>query len=88
MKPKDIQTEWVKHLPRGSKEYEEFKSLVKNSTQILTRMDEILRDQEEAIDKVELSEKQYSTPNWDVLQAHRNGRKEQINNIRALLQHL
>lgn len=82
---RDIQIEWVKHLKRGTKEYEEFKSLVRNSTTILDRLSDILKEQMDALETSELSEKQYDQSNWAMLQAHRNGKKQQIVATLALL---
>jgi len=84
---KDISSDWIKHKPRGSKEQEEFASLVRNSTLILERLSEIIETKEKEILDLESNEAQYDK-NWAVLQAHRNGKKEALRYFKTLTQHL
>lgn len=83
---KKLDSRWTRHLKGDEKE--EFQALVRNSTQVLTRLYNIILDEEERIYEAESKETDYSASDWANLQAHRNGRKQELRTLRKLVEHL
>lgn len=80
-----LATLWTQHL-RG-KEKEDFELYVRNSTQLLTRLNDIIESEETKVWEEERSGEQYDA-GWQFKQAHRNGKKEVLGLIKKLTQHL
>lgn len=78
-------TLWCKKLK--GKEKEDFETYVRNATQIVERLRDIIREREEEIGKSETSD-DYESGSWAYKQAHRNGRKEELNALKTLTAHL
>ena len=83
---KRLSTAWVQH--KHSDDKQKFADLVFNSTAILTRLDEILNEHASALAASEASSEPYDNPNWAYLQAHRNGQKDMIRQLKKLTAHL
>jgi hypothetical protein len=81
MKP--VSTEWVQDLdPTKKKDFEE---VLRNSTYVLTQLRSIIDRWDDQLQASERGKKQYDVPNWQVLQAHRNGNAEYIQKMKDLL---
>lgn len=77
-----MHTVWFSHLP--TEEQEEFKNLVKNSTRVLNRAKEIIDIEDTAIERFENTVDSYKNPSWAYMQAHINGRKAALQDIKKL----
>lgn len=80
-----LSIDWIKHLK--GKEKEDFATLVRNSTQVLTRLKEVIEELEEEVYNSESGEDQYEK-DWQYLQAHRNGKKQALRRLKKLVTHL
>lgn len=79
-----LSNDWTKHL-RDPKEKKEFERIVKASTILLSRLNDILSEYEKEISKQELKLDSYDSPSWSHKQAHLNGRRQSINRIKDLI---
>jgi len=75
---------WTKHL-KTEEEKERFKNSVLGSKLVLTRLQELLKEVEDDLDKVELNTKIYDLPNWDYRQADNNGFRRALKTINKIL---
>jgi hypothetical protein len=74
---------WTKHL-KDEKAKKEFEAYLRNSTQLVTVLLNILDDQERSLQSIENSITQFETPSWSERQAWINGRHAQIRAIKDL----
>lgn len=79
-----IHLDWVKNS-ESDKDKEDFESILRNNTRIFRRLSEILTEWEDSLNRQERGKDQYETPNWDKLQAHRNGNIEILQKLRDLI---
>ena len=77
-------TVWTKHLAT-EQEREHFTNYLRQSRPVFERIDEILKEQEQRTYELETSINAYDNPNWAEKQAHRNGFKEAIKQMRKLI---
>ena len=77
-------TEWTRHL-KHPKDKEEFEKYVLGSRALLNRLKDILKEKETALDRSEASLEAYDKPNWRERQAHKNGYRSCLYNIRTLI---
>lgn len=75
---------WTRHL-HTEQEKELFKNQVLGSKLVLRRLQELLKEIEDDLDKTELNTKIYDIPNWDYRQADTNGSRRTLRTIRKLL---
>ena len=75
--------EWSKHLPE--KERKDFEDAVRHSTLVLGRLDSLIAERLEGIEQTELSKSTYENPAYAYWQAHINGRKAALKELRQLL---
>ena len=76
---------WLKNLKPGSEEYKAVKQTVESSFTVLDRLNSIVEERFSEIQRQEASEEPYKSSDWASLQAHRNGRKEELLFIKELL---
>lgn len=81
-----IAIDWIKNLPE--KEREEFETTLRHSTTVLTRLQEIVTEKIEAIEREENSTVVYESPSWAYKQAHLNGERSGLTKIKNLLSFL
>lgn len=81
-----LSTLWIQHI-RDSKEKADFEAYIRNCTQILTRLRDIIEAEEQAIYQDEATEAQYDD-GWQFSQAHRNGKKDALRKLKKLTDHL
>lgn len=74
---------WYTNLDENQKVA--FEKTLLNSTLVLDRLYHILSKMEEEALKAETSTAQYETPNWQALQAHRNGLREALKKVKSLI---
>lgn len=74
---------WTKHLQGDQKT--SFESLLRNSTTVLSRLRDILKDKEEELTNQECSSDDFLHTGWEYRQAYRLGQKAQLREIQSLL---
>ena len=75
---------WTLHL-ETEEEKEKFKKEILGSKNVLDRLMNILEEDEKGLNRSEIDPKSYSTPNWDYKQAHKNGMRQYMAQIKALI---
>lgn len=75
---------WTKHLSTED-EKARFKNSVLSSKLVLERLQELIKEVETEVDYAELSTKQYAVPNWDYMQADRNGFRRALKTINRII---
>jgi hypothetical protein len=79
-----MKTEWTKHL-HEEEEKIKFQKRVQSAKEVLDRLKDLVNEYERGLDRSEMSAKSYDTPNWEFKQAHKNGYREALNNIKTLI---
>lgn len=74
---------WTKHLKDDARK--DFEALLRNSVTLLSRLTQIINEKEQTLTKEELSLESYRDASWPYLQAHINGRKAELKELRELL---
>jgi len=75
---------WTAHL-QTDEEKQRFINQLKGSREILERLQQILDVKEQELGAAERSQKAYGVPNWDYLQAHRNGYASALHSVKNLI---
>jgi len=75
---------WTKHL-KTEDEKTNFKNQVLGSKQVLKRLQELLIEIEDDLNKTELDTRIYDIPNWDYRQADMNGSRRILRTVRNLI---
>lgn len=86
MKPSSLSVEWTKNLPEA--ERKNFEALVRNNRILLGRLLEILDDKLASIETKEDAKETYENPAYASWQAHMNGRRASLKEVRRLLEFL
>lgn len=79
-----LSTVWTKHL-RSKEDKDNFELILRNSTQILTRLRDIIAEREKELEAQETKLSDYETPGWAYKEAHRLGRKAELRSLKELL---
>lgn len=80
---KPLSTAWTNGKTEQAKE--DFETIVRNSTLLLTRLKEIIEEQERALLNNSFSVSDFSDPNWSHKQAFRNGELSQLTKLKQLV---
>ena len=78
-----LDSRWTRHLEPD--QIEKFKQALLNDTLVLGRLYAILEEIQDKYNRLDMSEKDFDTPNWEYRTAFRNGQKSQLNEIKALI---
>ncbi len=81
---KKLSVDWTKHL-RDPQAREDFEALVRNSTQVLSRLKDILNERQ---DNINSSDADFTTPSWAYQQASNIGKRNAYKDIDQLLSFL
>lgn len=76
-------TRWTAHLPEDDKN--NFKRRIYESKDVLERLLKIIEEDEATLDRSELNPKAYESPSWAYLQAHKNGMRQYICQVKTLI---
>jgi len=79
----NLSLDWVKHLPDDESK-KDFEQLVRNTTQVLSRLRSIIEEKEKLLSQSELSMSDFDTPNWAYKQSFRNGKLASLKDIKNL----
>lgn len=77
-------TKWTQHL-KTDEEKKRFEEAIMNSKNVLVRLDQIIEEIEETLDRSETNPKVFDSPNWAYLQAFKNGCRAGYDTIRKLI---
>lgn len=83
----NLSLEWTKHV-RDPEKKKDFEAAIRNSTLVLGRVRDIVRERIASINSAETKAEDYNTSGWAFRQAFRNGRKAELRDLEALLQFL
>lgn len=77
-------TRWTQNL-KTDDEKEKFKQKVYQAKEVLDRLKEMIEEDELSMDRSEIHPKVYEVPNWDYLQAHKNGTRQYMYQMKTLI---
>lgn len=77
-------TRWTAHL-NTEEDKQRFKKDIYSAKSVLERICAIVAEDKENLDRSEENIKSYTVPNWDYLQAHRNGMAAYMREMQTLL---
>lgn len=75
---------WTAHL-QTPEDKQRFLNQVKGAQEVLDRLKDIIQLKEQELGEAERGQKAYGVPNWDYLQAHRNGYAQGLSAIKRFL---
>lgn len=75
---------WTKHL-KDPKKKAEFEQYILGSKQLLNRLNDMISEKLEEMDRSETTIDAYNNPNWSSVQAHKNGYRSALKAIRGLV---
>lgn len=75
---------WTAHLQNNPDAKADLEKAIRNSTAALSRLNEILKEKEDSLDRRELSITTYGSPSYPFEQAHQNGRRACLREIKDL----
>jgi len=78
-------TRWTSHLKGNNEKEEAFKNQIYSAKQVLERLRAIVDEDEKALDRSEITGDAYANANWSHHQAHKNGVRQYIAQIKAIL---
>lgn len=81
-----IPSDWIKSIPE--KERKDFEDVLRNSTYVLSRLQNILKEKVDNLDRKEVDLTAYENPSWAYLQAHLNGKRSGLLEALRLLEFL
>lgn len=81
---KTLPLEWFKHL-QSPAEKKELEQAIRHDTYVLGRLLAIVDEKLENVSKSEVSYSDYENPSWAYKQAHLNGVKHGLTEVRKLL---
>lgn len=78
-----LSTAWTQHLQGDAKK--SFEDIVRNSTQLLIRLKDIVTEMEREQHNQSFSLSDFKDPNWSHKQAYRNGRLSSLKELKELI---
>lgn len=79
-----MQSAWVKNL-KTKEEQERFFNTLQGARPVLERLDELLTEKQDTLDRTERTIKAYDNPNWAYQQAHKNGCASMLMAVKELI---
>jgi hypothetical protein len=77
-------TRWTQHL-KSDEEKKRFRNDILSARTVLERLKQMLEEDEAALEKSERDQRVYGMPNWDYLQAHKNGNMQVYAVVKKLI---
>lgn len=77
-------TRWTQHLTT-EEDKQKFRNSVLSARVVLERLRDIVNEDEDSLSHSELGQKQYDISNWSELQAHKNGNRQYMHEMRLLI---
>jgi hypothetical protein len=82
-----LAVDWTKNL-KTQEEKDKFASLVVNNRTLLGRLLEIVDEKLDALERMECNQETYQNPAYASWQAHVNGKRASLKDVRRLLEFL
>ncbi len=79
-----MKTAWIKNL-QTDEEKTRFESSLISAKPVLSRLTQLLIEEEEGIDRSELQIDTYESASWSSKQAHKNGQRAMLRKIKNLI---
>lgn len=79
-----MNSHWTANVINDQEEKESFESYLENNQRLLNRLREIIEEKENALDRSEVQLSAYDSVSWAYKQAHVNGRKAALAEIKQL----
>lgn len=76
---------WTSNISNSPIEKKEFTEYLYNNQRLLNRLRDILQEKEDGLERIESSLSSYQESSWAYKQAHINGRKAVLQEIKQLL---
>lgn len=77
-------SQWTKNCT-SQEDKDRFTKYLIGSKTILERLAEILKEEENSLDRSETNPEAYETPSWAARQAHKNGFRQCLNKIQTII---
>jgi hypothetical protein len=77
-------TRWTQHLTTDE-DKEAFKKKIYSAKEVLDQIKVMLEEDLNALDRTEMDQRIYQIPNWDYVQAHKNGNRQVLTLLRNLV---
>ena len=77
-------TRWTQHL-QTEEEKESFRKEIYSAKKVLERLNTIVEEDKESLDRSEMDQRVYDLPNWSERQAHKNGNRQYMQAIQLLV---
>lgn len=77
-------TKWTQHL-RTDEDKERFRQQVLAAKPVLERLLDLMKSEEDNLNRSETSVKTFDTPNWAYLQAFKNGYRSCLNVVKTTI---
>jgi hypothetical protein len=74
---------WFKDVPEEEKADRE--KSIRSALLVLSRLDEMLQEESNLLDRQETDPTIYDSPNWDYKQAHKNGARGAFEKVRKII---
>lgn len=75
---------WTKHIS-NPEEKQRFEESIKNGKTALERLDQLIQEQLDSMERLETKPDYYDNPSWAAKQAHQNGARTALLGIKKLL---
>lgn len=82
---KQLSTQWFKNVLNDPKAKDDLEKTLRNSTIAFSKLLDILEDRKRELDNSEMKDN-YDSSSWSHKQAHRNGRRQELQDTIDLLQ--
>lgn len=79
-----MKLDWTKNL-KETPAQENFKQQLYRSSDVLSRLSDLLTEYEKSLDRNETDPASFDTPNWDYKQAYKNGYRACLLKIKELV---
>lgn len=76
---------WTANIANDPELKASFEDYLGNNSRLLTRLKDIIEDKDKALSKTELSISSYDSIGWSHKQAHINGRRAELAELKQLL---
>jgi lipoprotein NlpI len=76
---------WTQHLKDDPEAKQKFEDYVKNSSLLIKRLNDMIDSIERDLGRSETSADVFNTPNWDYLQAYKNGYRSALDTFRLII---
>lgn len=80
-----IPMQWTANVANDPSAKQSFEDYLSNNQRLLLRLKEIIEDKEKSTDDKDFSLSSFDNPSWAYKQAHINGRRAVLNEIKQLI---